>query len=75
MRFAKHERKIDRMRPYFAAQAAAGRSGVAAIGVAQEFAPVFVGVEHEGSTGAPWYSFVKTDRRVEHAFFFYLWDE
>jgi hypothetical protein len=74
VRFAKHDRKIDRMRPYLAAQAAAGRSGVAAIGVAQEFAAVFVGVEREGSTGAPWYSFVKTDRRVT-CFYFYLWDE
>ena len=39
VRFGKTDRKIDRMRPYLAAQAATGRSGVAAIGVAQEFGP------------------------------------
>jgi hypothetical protein len=32
IRFAKTDRKIDRMRPYLAAQAETGRSGVAAIG-------------------------------------------
>jgi len=37
VRFGKNDRKIDRMRPYLARQAATGRSGVAAIGVAQEF--------------------------------------
>src|SRR6476619_5532078 len=41
VRFGKDDRKIDRMRPYLAAQARTGRAGVAAIGVAQEFAPVF----------------------------------
>ena len=48
VRFGKDDRKIDVMRPYLAAQAATGRSGVAAIGVAQEFAPVFTGTEHSG---------------------------
>jgi hypothetical protein len=37
VRFGKADRKIERMRPYLQAQAATGRSGVAAIGVAQEF--------------------------------------
>jgi hypothetical protein len=74
VRFAKADRKIDRMRPYLAAQAATGHSGVAAIGTAQEFASVFVGVEREGSTGAPWYSFVKAERRVS-CYYFYLWDD
>ena len=36
------------MRPYLARQAATGRAGVAAIGVAQEFAPVFTGDEEDG---------------------------
>src|SRR6478609_6682010 len=35
VRFGRDDRKIDRMRPYLARQAATGRSGVAAIGVAQ----------------------------------------
>ena len=42
VRFGKDDRKIDVMRPYLARQAATGRAGVAAIGVAQEFAPVFL---------------------------------
>ena len=47
VRFGKDDRKIDLMRPYLARQAATGRAGVAAIGVAQEFAPVFTG-DQEG---------------------------
>jgi hypothetical protein len=35
VRFGKNERKIDRMRPYLTRQAATGRPGVFAIGVAQ----------------------------------------
>jgi hypothetical protein len=46
VRFAKNDRKIEKMTPYLAAQAATGRPGVAAIGVAEEFAPVF-----DGSSG------------------------
>jgi hypothetical protein len=46
VRFGKDDRKIDRMRPYLARQVATGRSGVAAIGVAQEFAPVFLATKH-----------------------------
>ena len=60
------------MRPYLAAQAATGRSGVAAIGVAQEYASVFIGYQRP-SSGAPWYGFSKADRRVT-CFYFYLWD-
>jgi hypothetical protein len=37
VRFGKGDRKIDVMRRYLVAQARTGRSGVAAIGVAQEF--------------------------------------
>ena len=48
--FEKNDRKIDVMRPYLAAQAATGRSGVAAIGVAQEFARVFLATKHTGQT-------------------------
>jgi hypothetical protein len=38
VRFTKADRKIEKMRPYLAAQAKTGRSGVAAIGVTQEYA-------------------------------------
>ncbi len=48
VRFGKDDRKIDRMRPYLARQAATGRAGVAAIGVAQEFAPVFLATKRTG---------------------------
>src|SRR6478752_6140737 len=37
VRFAKHARKLDVMRPYLDRQAGTGRSGIAAIGVAQDF--------------------------------------
>ena len=55
VRFGKDDRKIDVMRPYLARQAATGRAGVAAIGVAQEFAPVFTATKNNGATrcGSP----------------------
>src|SRR6266542_2794329 len=43
--FDKHDNKLEVMRPHLARQAATGRSGVAAVGVAQEFqwtAPVIL---------------------------------
>ena len=48
VRFGKDDRKIDRMRPYLARQAATGRSGVAAIGTAQEFQNVFAASQRTG---------------------------
>jgi hypothetical protein len=51
VRFGKADRKIEVMRRYLAARAATGRPGVAAIGVAQEFAPVFVGTQRPEATG------------------------
>jgi hypothetical protein len=36
VRFGKDDRKINVMQPYLDRQAATGRSGVAAVGVAQE---------------------------------------
>ena len=62
------------MRPYIVAQAATGRSGVAAIGVAQEYASVFTGTQRDAPNGIPWFSFHKADRRVT-CYYFYLWDE
>ena len=73
VRFAKGERKGDVMARYVAAQAATGRSGVAAIGVAQEYQNVFAATQRQRSGGAPWFSFTKADRRVT-CFYFYLWD-
>jgi hypothetical protein len=43
VRFAKGARKADVVKPYLDAIAATGRSGVAVIGLAQEFQRVFVG--------------------------------
>jgi hypothetical protein len=73
VRFGKGDRKLDVMRRHIAAQARTGRSGVAAIGVAQEFQNVFASTRRVTSTGAPWFSFFKADRRVT-CFYFYLWD-
>ena len=61
------------MRPYLARQARTGRSGVAAIGIAQEFQNVFAAAQRTGDNGVPWFSFSKADRRVT-CFYFYLWD-
>lgn len=76
VRFAKDDRKIDVMRRHVEAQARTGRSGVAAIGVAQEYQNVFAATQREdrGTTGQRvWFSFYKADRRVT-CFYFYLWD-
>ena len=73
VRFKKKDRKIEVMRRHIAGQEATGRSGVAAIGVAQEFAPVFTGTQRDASNGIPWFSFAKANRRVT-CYYFYLWD-
>jgi hypothetical protein len=66
VRFKKADRKIDVMRCYLDAQAGTGVSGVAAIGVAQEFQNVFAANQHHGNNGIPWFSFNKADRRVTY---------
>src|SRR5260221_1415445 len=73
VRFGKSDRKVDVMRRHVAAQAATGRSAVAAIGVAQEYQNVFTSTARQGRNGVPWFSFTKADRRVT-CFYFYLWD-
>ena len=73
VRFRKGDRKIEVMRRHVDAQAATGRSGVAAIGVAQEFQNVFASSQRQGRNGVPWFSFTKADRPVA-CFYFYLWD-
>jgi hypothetical protein len=74
VRFGKGEAKLAVMAPHLARQASTGRSGVAAIGVAQEFQRVWTAYEGKTSTGTPRWSFVKSDRRVT-CYYFYLWDE
>jgi hypothetical protein len=74
VKFARGDRKVEVMRRYLDAQAHTGRSGVAAIGVAQEYQNVFAANQREGSNGVPWVSFTKADRRVT-CFYFYLWDQ
>ncbi len=73
VRFRKGDRKIEVMRPYVDALAKTGQSGVAAIGVAQEYQNVFASTERQGSNGLPSFGFFKADRRVT-CFYFYLWD-
>ncbi|MCA1706835.1 MAG: hypothetical protein LC808_27670 [Actinobacteria bacterium] len=77
VRFAKGDRKLEVMRPHLDRLARAGRTGVAAIGVAQEFQRVFTGTTYhsdEGGGGVPRFGYAKADRRVT-AYYFYLVDE
>ena len=74
VRFGKGDRKIAVMQPYLQAQAATGRSGVAAVGVSQEFQRVWSACQRDTRTAAPQYIFSKADRRVT-CYYFYLWDE
>jgi hypothetical protein len=75
VRFGKHDRQIDLIRPYFEA---ATQPGVVAIGVAQEFQSVLIAYDRSakragGPSGAPRYGFVKEDRRVT-VYYFYIAD-
>ncbi|MGH3771205.1 MAG: hypothetical protein ACRDRW_07390, partial [Pseudonocardiaceae bacterium] len=77
VRFAKGERKLEVMRPHVDRLTRAGRTGVAAVGVAQEFQRVFSGTTYhpeEGGGGLPRFGYAKTERRVT-AYYFYLVDE
>ncbi|MGH3707444.1 MAG: hypothetical protein ACRDRQ_04925 [Pseudonocardiaceae bacterium] len=74
--FVKGDRKLEVMRPYLEGLAGVGRTGVAAIGVAQEFQRVFTGNTYhsdEGGGGVPRFGYAKADRRVT-AYYFYLVD-
>ena len=75
VRFGKNDvgSKLDVMRPYLDRQAATGHSGVAAIGMAQEFQRVWTANERQNSTGTTWWWFTKDDRRVS-CYYFYLYD-
>jgi hypothetical protein len=74
VKFGKGDRKIEVMQPHIAGQAATGRSGVAAVGVSQEFQRVWSAYQRDTQTAAPQYTFAKADRRVT-CYYFYLWDE
>jgi hypothetical protein len=75
VRFGKGDRKVDVMRPYLDRAAATGRSQVAAIGVAQEFATVWTATKRDTDPGKPpQFTFTKQQRRVS-VYYLYLWDE
>src|SRR5580700_4138549 len=74
VRFGKDDRKIDVMQPHLQAQAATGKSGVAAVGVSQEFQRVWSATRRDTRAAAPQYTFAKADRRVT-CYYFYLWDD
>jgi hypothetical protein len=73
VRFGKDDDKLAIMRTHLDRQASTGTSGVAAIGVAQEFQRVWTAGQGKTSTGTPRWSFSKADRRVTCSCF-YLWD-
>jgi hypothetical protein len=74
VRFAKGDRKIDVMRPYVQRQEATGHSGVAAVGVAQEFQMVTTATARPSRNGgAPQFSYGRAERRVT-CYYFYVWD-
>jgi hypothetical protein len=74
VRFAKDDRKGDVVRGYVTKAARAGRPGVVAIGVAQEFQSVFTAYDRaKDRPGPPSYAFSKADRRVT-CYYFYVWD-
>ncbi len=74
VRFAKGGRTITVMGKHLARQEATGRSGVAAIGVAQEFQRVATCTTRAARNGgAPHFVWDRADRRVT-CFYLYLWD-
>ncbi len=64
IRFAKGDRKIDVIRPYLDAAERAGRPGVVAIGVAQEFRWAWDATRKDMPGGAPWFCYYRAERRV-----------
>lgn len=74
IKFSKRDRKIDVVRPLLDQAERAGRVGVVAVGVAQEFQNVFTASTTKTASGAVQCSFYKADRRVT-CFYFYLFDD
>jgi hypothetical protein len=74
MKFARGDRKLDRMRPCLARQERSGRSGVAGIGWAQEFQRVATcTITKARHGGAPHFGWERAERRVT-CYYFYVWD-
>ena len=75
VKFKKGDRKVEVMKSHLDRQAATGRSGVAAIGTAQEFQYVASCTTREARDGgAPHFGWDRAERRVS-VFYFYVWDE
>jgi hypothetical protein len=74
IRFGKGDRKIDVIRPYLEAAERAGRPGVVAIGVAQEFQWAWDATRKDTSNGIPWFSYYRSERRVT-CYYAYIWDD
>jgi hypothetical protein len=74
IRFGKGDRKIDVIRPYLEAAERAGRPGVVAIGVAQEFQQAWDATRKDTSNGIPWFSYYRAQRRVT-CYYAYIFDE
>ena len=74
VKFARGEDKLATMGVHLDRQAATGQSGVAAIGVAQEFQRVWTAYERTNPSGTTSWWFTKADRRVT-CYYFYLWDD
>jgi hypothetical protein len=73
IRFKQGDPKIAVMQRFLSAQAATGRSGVAAIGLAQEFQRVATCTTRAARNGgAPHFAWHRAERRVS-VFYFYLW--
>jgi len=73
--FRKGDRKIEKMKPYLARQARTGRSGVAAIGWAQEFQWVASCTTTQARHGgAPHFGWGRAERRVT-CYYFYVFDD
>jgi hypothetical protein len=73
--FRRGDRKVDVMRPYLDRAARSGRSQVAAIGVAQEFALVWTARKRDTDPGKPpQFSFTKEQRWVV-VYYLNVWDD
>jgi len=72
--FTKGQRKVEVMGRHLERAAASGRSQVAAIGWAQEYAQVASARTWHTAAGVPQFAFGKAQRRVS-CVYFYLWDE
>src|SRR5260370_27226017 len=74
-KFKKGVRKIDVMQRYLRDAAHAGRTGVVAIGSAQEFQLAWDARKRDTDPSRPpQFSFAKAERRVT-CYYFYVWDE